>query len=526
MSFTRLVQIVRELRDPENYFFNLHAAPPLFTFFAVLSLGLFVVIHERHSAVRGSFFLLTATIGFWLGAFGLMYAAADPATACRWAKIGYLAMPFIPASTYYFTRKVLRLGGHARRNAWVFFGVSAVFSAILVATPWMFSGLSRYPWGYYPRYSLWSLIYLSYFFALMGVSLRHYVAEDRKTQSKTHRLRIRWLLVALCISCLAGADYLAKFGIPLYPFGYACILVFTLIAVFVVTLYRLVDITPSFAASTIIGAMGDGLLVLDSEEVIRVANDVTAELFEVSKENMIGTPLSSLSPVFPEKNSPDLLHRVGTDHTYEMAHETPSGKILILGVSESSMKDEKGCVIATVLVLKDLTKIKLTETALKETENRLTELYHESPDALIVLDEFGRFVSANPAAQKLLGFSGEKLEGKIFVMSRFLPSQCISKVLKVMRSIIQGQAEGVFDLELIREDGVSVKVAASPSPIRKNGKISEIQFILRTSFGETESLEKALEKERAEIRHNLRTKLEEMFKDDVYLMRKLEKLKF
>ena len=518
-----LLHVLRQMRDPGNYTFNLNAAPPLFTFFAILSLGLFVLFKERHSSVKGSFFLLTVTIGFWLLAFGGMYSAVNETVAYRWAKMAYLAVPFIPAATYYFTVKVLRLKRPARRYSLAFFSTSAFFSALLVGTPWMIDGLNKYPWGYYPKYTPWSLVYLSYFFAVMTLSLRLFVREYRKAPTQTHRLRIRYLLVALCIATLASADYLAKFGVPLYPFGCVGILIFTVITAFVVTIYRLVDITPSFAAEKIIGTMGDGLLVLDSEDIIRVANDATAELFELSKEDLIGTPLSSLSASFPLKNSPEHIHRVGTDHAYEIAHETAAGRILMLGVSESSMQDEKGCVIATVFVLKDLTKIKLTETALKDTESRLTRLTHETPEALIVLDEFGRFSSANPAAEKLLGISGEKLEGKIFVMSRFLPGHCISKVLKVMRAVIQGQSESPFELELIKEDGMSVKVEAIPSPVRKNGKISEIQLILRTA-SEPAVLE--LEKERAEIERRLRRKLEEMFKDDKYLMQKLERLKF
>ncbi len=522
---THLVQLLRELREPSNYVFSLYAAPVLFTFFAIMSLGLFVLVKERHSSIKWSFFSLTATIGFWLFSFSFMYASANDFTAYRWARIAYLTVPFIPAATFYFTIKVLRLYEKKRKIAKAFLAVSALFSLWIVGTPTVIEGLYRYPWGYYPKYSLWGLIYLAYFFSVMILSLRHFFVEYGKAPTQTHRLRIRFLLIALCVAYLGSADYLAKFGIPVYPFGYAGILLFVLITSFVVTIYRLVDITPSFAAEKIIGTMGDALLVLDAEDIVRVANDGAAELFDVSKNDLVGSPLASVSEAFPAKNSTEHLHRVGTDHTYEIDHETKGGRKLTLSISESPMKDEKGCVIATVLIIRDLTQLKLTETALKETESRLTKLYRETPEALIALDEFGRFSSANLAAEKLLGFSGEKVEGKIFVLSRFLPNACVSRVLKAIRGVMQGETEDPFELELIKDDGSSVKVEAVPSPVRKQGRIAEVQFLLKTGGADSDA-EMILEKEKSRLEHSLRAKLEEMFKDDVYLMRKLEKLKF
>ncbi len=45
-------------------------------------------------------------------------------------------------------------------------------------------------------------------------------------------------------------------------------------------------------------------------------------------------------------------------------------------------------------------------------------------------------------------------------------------------------------------------------------------------LGQGPAPEKDLQKERAEIEKQLRQKLEEIFKDDKYLMQKLEKLRF
>ncbi len=527
MTFTHLVHILRELCNPENYGLSLYAAPLLFTSAAIIAFGFFVLIKENRSSVKWPFFLLTVVIGGWLFAFGWMYSATSAVTAYLWARIAYLAIPFIPVAAYHFTVKALNLNGQKSKQTFLYFVLSAIFSYALIGTPLVMGGLYRYVWGYYPRYTALGLAYVAYFFAVSAQSLTLFYEEYKKSQGKIKRARIRFLLAAFSIANIAGLDYLAKFGVSLYPFGYACILVFIILTAFVVTQYHLVDITPSFAAEKIIGTMGDALLVLDAEEIVRVSNDAAAELFAVSKTDLIGCPIASVIPLFPVKNSPDVLHRVGTDHSYEVDYEIPGrGRTLFLSISESPMKDEKGCIIATVLIIRDLTQMRMTEAALVETEHRFTELYHEMPEALVVLDEFGRFSSVNPAAEKLLGSEGESLSGKIFVMSRFLPNHCISRVLKVIRNIIQGaQAEQPFELELIREDGTSIKVEATPSPVKKHGKIAEVQILLKAVDSQPTE-QKTLETERVLMEKQLRRKLEELFKDDKYLMDKLDKLKF
>ena len=118
---THIIQLLRELKDPSNYLFSLYAAPVLFTFFAIIALGVFVLIKERNSAVSGSFFLVTVVVGTWLFAFGFMYSAANEITAFRWAKIAYLAVPFIPPGTYHFTTKIQQLREKTTKPEAVFF---------------------------------------------------------------------------------------------------------------------------------------------------------------------------------------------------------------------------------------------------------------------------------------------------------------------------------------------------------------------------------------------------------------------
>lgn len=510
---------------PGNYLPSLMAWPLFFTFAAVFFLGVYVLLRERHSAVKTAFFFMTLPASIWLFSFGFMYLAVNETAALFWAKAAYLGVPFIPSTIYYFTVKILRLGEKRRGRVLLFFLTSVFFSIVIIGTDRVIDGVARFSWGYYPHYTLFSFYYLTFFYGLMVATVRHYVVELGRSQSDNQRARIKGLLAGFCIVSVASVDYLAKFGVPVYPFGYGCILLFIGIAAFVITRYRLVDITPSLAAEEIICAMGDALIVLDAEDLVRVVNDAAVRLFEIDPEEIVGEHLSAVSAYFPVKNTPASVHRVGTNHAYEIEHKRSDGRPVMLHVSESCMTDGLGCVMATVLIVRDVTLLRQAELAVKETESRFSRLYEDASEAILVLDEFGRFASANPAAERLLGARAGELTGRIFVMSHFLPPDQVGKVLKLLRSIMQGASEPRFELRLKREDDQTLLLEAQASAVKQNGKISAVQLML-WPVGHLANFEEALERTRLEMQASVRRQLLEMFKGHEEWVSQIDKLKF
>lgn len=464
-----------------SYRVNLYAIPVGLTFLAIVFLGLYVLVREKHSSVKTSFFLMTLPPAVWLFAFTLMYSADTFDVARWWSKAAYLGVPFIPTTIYYFTVKVLRTYDKKRLRVFAAVGVSTMISAVMIGTDLMMDGLYLYDWGYYAKYTPYSLVYLTFFFGLMIMTLRSFMKEYRKPQTETHRQRIKWLMVAFSAAYLAGFDYLGKFGVAWYPFGYAGVLVFIAIAARVVTKYRLIDITSSFAADKILGAIGDALLVLDSEDIVRVANDEACRLFEKPKNDLLGSHLSEVSGYFPAKDTMEALHRLDVDPTYEIEHERLDGEPLLLTVSESYMKDGLGCVVATVMAIRDVTALKRAESALAESRKRYDDLYKGVSEAILILDEFGRFSSLNPAAEKLFGATAQSLAGRIFVMSDYLPSSEMGIVMKVIRGVMQGGVEAPFRLDIVGEDKKLITVEAEASAIKSDGQVHAVQIILHRS---------------------------------------------
>jgi PAS domain-containing protein len=100
-------------------------------------------------------------------------------------------------------------------------------------------------------------------------------------------------MLAFGIGYLGCVDFLAAYGIPLYPFGYLAILGFVVIAMRAILAYRLFDITAAFAANQIVNTMKDALVVLDHEGVVRLVNQAACKLFGYGKSDLVGRPVSS-----------------------------------------------------------------------------------------------------------------------------------------------------------------------------------------------------------------------------------------
>jgi diguanylate cyclase (GGDEF)-like protein/PAS domain S-box-containing protein len=275
---------VLHILDSTRYGISPFAVPTLVTAALMLVFGAGVLV-RRASRVAGAFFALAMSASVWLVAFTFMYCAKDAATALFWARAAYLGVPFLAPSIYHFTAEMLRIA-RERRGAiiagWV---TAAVFSALAV-TGLLVERVQYFWWGFYPRYSaLVAPPFLLFFFGYLVVSLAEFLRAYPKSRG-IEKKRIRLLLIAFAVAYLGCVDYLPKFGIAVYPFGYAALLGFVVIVAIAFRKYDLVPITPSLAAREIIGTMADVLFVCDRDGRIEFAN--------AAAERVLGYPLDSL----------------------------------------------------------------------------------------------------------------------------------------------------------------------------------------------------------------------------------------
>jgi len=208
--------MITQVFDLSNYTSSIYAFPTLLTTAAILLLGLSVLIRERISSVSFSFFLVTLFVSVWLFGFSCAYLTTSEAVAVWWSKAAYLGVPFIAPATYQFTVSMLRLSN--RKLVWFGWLGAGFFAAATVWTDALIGGVHKFAWGYYTQYSWMGAPFLLFFAGILVASMVNYWTAYRQAVPGTlHKLRVRSLMLAFGIGYVGSIDYVAAYGISLYP---------------------------------------------------------------------------------------------------------------------------------------------------------------------------------------------------------------------------------------------------------------------------------------------------------------------
>ncbi len=355
-----------------NYRLNPFAIPLLVVPAITLSLSCLIFHREGLNRISYGFRLVAVSISIWLLSFSLMYCSKNVWAAFFWAKMSYFGVPMIPAGLYQFTVSVLGIGKENKKTVRLAWGLSAASAAMIIGTGFVIKGMRLYWWGYYPQYRWQGSEYLLYFVGALALSMGHFVSGYRKAApGSVQRYRIKALMAAFGISYLGLIDYLAKFGVPVYPAGYLPVMICMLLIARAMLRYRLVDITPQFAANSIIDTIEDALFVLDSEGFIRLVNRAATTLFG---EGIMGAHASGIiqDDIFSGQARKLMEGHVRRlEFPYQPGHTGHLCAPRILSLSASIMRSGSGRPLAAVCIVRDITEQRLAEAELKKAREEL-----------------------------------------------------------------------------------------------------------------------------------------------------------
>jgi diguanylate cyclase (GGDEF)-like protein/PAS domain S-box-containing protein len=372
------------------YAFSPAASPVAMTAVLILAFGARLLL-RRLTTATAAFFTMTVAVAIWMMAFTVMYSTTDPAVALLWARRAYFGVPFIPAAFYWFTVEILRIDRRRRAATIAAWAAGAFFSAVAANTDLLIPHVQHYWWGFYPRYSPGlSVAFLLYFFGYLAASLGELLYAYPHARGAEQK-RLRALIVAFLIAYAGSVDYLPKYGIAAYPFGYVAILGFVLVVARAVRKYDLVALTPSLAAQEIIGTMADVLFVCDREGRIEFANRAAAATLGIAESELAGKKIDELLAQESELTS-KLQRRSLRNDEYVFASATGERVDLTLSIAPVV---HDGVPAGAVIIGRDIRDRKRAEREVLQAVTLLQSTLDSTADGILVLGDGGRIVSYN-----------------------------------------------------------------------------------------------------------------------------------
>jgi len=160
-------------------------------------------------------------------------------------------------------------------------------------------------------------------------------------------------------------------------------------------------------------------------------------------------------------------------------------------------RDKNGVPLRFVGTHTDITELKATEEALKDSMELFRTTLYSIGDAVITTDNNGGIMNINPVAEKLTGWKEEEVQGKslekIFQIINELSGKIVENpVTKVLQEgVIVGLANHTV---LISKDGKEIPIADSGAPIKdEKGTVIGVVLVFRDQTKEREAKRKTEE---------------------------------
>ncbi len=159
-----------------------------------------------------------------------------------------------------------------------------------------------------------------------------------------------------------------------------------------------------------ISAIGDGIIIQDTDYKIVYQNQIQKDIYGDRKGEYCYKAYEGRD-IICEDCPVELTFKDGEIHRSERCLPADGG-MNYFELTSSPLRDATGKIIAGIKVVRDVTRRRRAEAAIRESEEKYRTLFETMAQGVVYQDADGRIISANPAAEKILGLTFDQMQGR------------------------------------------------------------------------------------------------------------------
>ncbi|QIR35292.1 PAS domain S-box protein [Tolypothrix sp. PCC 7910] len=182
----------------------------------------------------------------------------------------------------------------------------------------------------------------------------------------------------------------------------------------------------------------------------------------------------------------------------EMQYCRGDGTFTLLSVSAAPIMDRDGQIIATVSAFEDISERKQAEQRLAKESLRIQTLFKTSFDGIVILDQEGKVLDANPRFAQMLGYTPPEIaQLSIFDWDA---QYTHAELQQIMQDCINSNS-GILETQHRRKDGSIYDVEISFNVVEWEGDI--LRFCVCRDITERKRTEAALRENQIQLQRQL-----------------------
>jgi len=225
------------------FYISAHSIPTILGAISAFTIGLIVLYKGKFTQTSIAFFIFCLALFGWLFGYTVVYSTKNITIAFWGTRLACAFAGFTAPAFYHLAIAYL----HKEKEN--FFAILSylsmfIFFLLFVTTNMCLSTPYKYFWGYYSHAVRLHPLYLVIFFGIYirGFYLLYLGWKEKARLSSTEANRITYIFVAYFIALIGAIDYIPKYGIEIYPFGWFFEIIFALIVAYAIIRHHLMDI--------------------------------------------------------------------------------------------------------------------------------------------------------------------------------------------------------------------------------------------------------------------------------------------